>query len=241
MDRDKEEERSRDERGTPKIRITKDGPYMVSGDIPLAIQTIEPDENGYSYKWEQGRGLDCGSGTALCRCGKSGDKPYCDGTHGQVSFDGTETAVREPYIEQARVFAGPGVDLKDAQALCAGARFCDRAGGAWQLTRRSDDPQARELVVDEAGKCPSGRLVAVEKASGRDIEPEFEPSIGMVQDPAAGCSGPLWVRGGVPVESADGTPYETRNRATLCRCGQSRNKPFCDGSHVSAAFRDGIT
>lgn len=233
--------RPRVERKKPKISITKDGPYVVSGEIPLAIQIIQPEENGYSNEWKEGRRLECGDGTRLCRCGKSGDKPYCDGTHTQASFDGTETAVKEPYATQARVFAGPGVDLKDAQALCAGARFCDRAGGAWQLTRRSADPQARELVVDEAGNCPSGRLVAADKASGHDIEPELEASIGVVQDPTAGCSGPLWVRGGIPVESADGTAYETRNRATLCRCGQSRNKPFCDGSHVTAAFRDGIT
>jgi len=241
MGEDKETGRLHDERGEQKISIIKDGPYIVSGEMPLAIQTIQPDENGYSYEWEEGRGLECGDGTALCRCGKASDKPYCDGTHTQVSFDGTETAVQEPYVAQARLFAGPGVDLQDAQALCAGARFCDREGGAWQLTRRSDDPQARELVVDEAGNCPSGRLVAVEKATGSDIEPELEASIGVVQDPAAGCSGPLWLRGGIPVESADGAPYETRNRATLCRCGQSRNKPFCDSSHVAAAFRDGIT
>ena len=51
-------------------------------------------------------------------------------------------------------------------------------------------------------------------------------------------SGPLWVRGGVPVVSADGTPYEIRNRVTLCRCGASQNKPFCDGSHASIGFTD---
>jgi hypothetical protein len=44
--------------------------------------------------------------------------------------------------------------------------------------------------------------------------------------------GLLWVRGGIPVVSADGKPYTVRNRLTLCRCGKSRNKPFCDGSHV---------
>jgi CDGSH-type Zn-finger protein len=39
------------------------------------------------------------------------------------------------------------------------------------------------------------------------------------------------VRGGITIESADGVPYEVRNRVTLCRCGRSDNKPFCDASH----------
>ncbi len=60
----------------------------------------------------------------------------------------------------------------------------------------------------------------------------------MIEDPQEGVSGPLWVRGGIPVVSADGTPYEVRNRVTLCRCGASQNKPFCDGSHASIGFTD---
>lgn len=50
--------------------------------------------------------------------------------------------------------------------------------------------------------------------------------------------GPYRVRGGVPVVGADGRRYEVRERQTLCRCGSSRNKPFCDGSHWYAGFRD---
>lgn len=59
-------------------------------------------------------------------------------------------------------------------------------------------------------------------------------------DPAAGVSGPLWVRGGIPIMSADGVQYETRNRAILCRCGAWQNKPFCDGSHAAIGFDDGL-
>ncbi len=67
---------------------------------------------------------------------------------------------------------------------------------------------------------------------------EFEPSIWLIEDPSLGVSGALWVRGGIPVVSADGTPYEVRNRVTLCRWGQSKNKPFCDGSHIATGFTD---
>jgi len=88
--------------------------------------------------------------------------------------------------------------------------------------------------------CPSGRLVLRDKKTHRAEEPELPPSIGLVEDPAIGCSGPLWVRGGVRVESADGKGYETRNRVTLCRCGASTNMPFCNGSHASIKFHDGL-
>ena len=64
-------------------------------------------------------------------------------------------------------------------------------------------------------------------------EPEYEPEI------AALRNGPLWVRGRVRSSSADGEEYEVRNRQTLCRCGYSQNKPFCDGSHTLVEFRDG--
>ena len=60
----------------------------------------------------------------------------------------------------------------------------------------------------------------------------------MVQDTARLVSGPIWVRGGIPVLGADGAAYEVRNRVTLCRCGASTNKPFCDGAHASIRFND---
>ena len=74
-----------------------------------------------------------------------------------------------------------------------------------------------------------------------DIEPELPSSTGVVEDPALGVSGPLWVRGGITVESHDGRPYEVRTRVTLCPCGASNNMPFCNGSHASIKFKDGIT
>lgn len=97
----------------------------------------------------------------------------------------------------------------------------------------------RAIAIEEACNCPSGRLVAWKKSDNQPIEPEFEPSISLVEDPVHHVSGPLWVKGGVPVVSHDGTPYEIRNRVTLCRCGRSGNKPFCDGTHIKAGFKDG--
>ena len=75
-------------------------------------------------------------------------------------------------------------------------------------------------------------------ATGEPLEPTYERSIGLIQDPVNACLGPIWLRGGVQLVGGDGFEYEVRNRVTLCRCGASKNKPFCDGAHVSIGFND---
>lgn len=224
----------------PKIVVTANGPYLVSGAVPLDIQTIAPNAGGESWSWTQGKAFEVTRVYALCRCGQSASKPYCDGSHTRVGFDGTETASRAPYESQARTIPGAAVDLLDAEALCSFARFCDVGGGIWDLVERSDDPEVERLVVHEETHCPSGRLVLRDRRTGAHLELQLPKSIAVVEDPQQGCSGPLWVRGGVAVVSQDGTPYEVRNRQTLCRCGASRNKPFCDGTHAEIAFDDGL-
>jgi CDGSH-type Zn-finger protein len=228
-----------------KITITVDGPYLVEGSIPLAHQYIVTNAQGESLAWREGETVTppAADRYALCRCGQSGTKPFCDGAHQRVGFVGTETASREPYSRQAERFEGPTLVLDDAQSLCAFARFCDPKGQVWHLVLESDHPAAARLVEQQAGDCPGGRLRARQRAPApvdvRSVEPHFEPSIGLVQDAAKGVSGSLWVRGGVEVHSADGSVYELRNRVALCRCGASGNKPFCDGSHVATGFNDG--
>jgi CDGSH-type Zn-finger protein len=222
--------------GGPRIRILANGPYIVSGGVPLTDQIVCLDDYGQPRGWREGRSYPVPESYALCRCGRSQQMPFCDGSHTAGRFDGTESAADTPYLAQAEEITGPALTLTDAESFCIGAGFCDRAGGTWALTRRSDVPQARQTAIEEACDCPSGRLVAWDR-DGRAIEPDFEPSLGLVvsetdegPDRTDGV-GPLWVRGGIPVESSDGTVYEVRNRMTLCRCGRSSNKPFCDGSH----------
>ena len=215
-----------------KIKICDDGPYNVYGGIPLMDQILVPDGEGLSIRWHQGKQYPIQEQYDLCRCGHSKNKPFCDLTHAEIFFDGIETASREPFDSRTEdKTVGPELVLTDVVALCASARFCDRAGGVWDNTRASDDPEAKNIVLQEVFDCPAGRLVLHDK-SGKLIEPEFEPSIGVVLDTAVPALGPLWVRGGIPIEAADGHVYEIRNRVTLCRCGESTNKPFCDGRHV---------
>jgi len=224
--------------GEPKVVVSKNGPYLVSGGVPLAKQTIVTDREGGSHEWKEGPDIAAKSSYALCRCGHSANKPFCDGTHQKVGFDGTETASREPYRSQAQMMEGPALALSDVESLCAFARFCDPNGQVWNQVERTDEPQVREMFIRQVNNCPSGRLVAWDRATGKPIEHKLPVSIGVVEDPAEGVSGPLWLRGAIPVEAADGHAYEVRNRVTLCRCGASGNKPFCDGSHAKIKFRD---
>lgn len=223
-----------------KIVVSKNGPYLVAGEIPLSIQVITPNKEGFSWDWVEGKKFDTESEYALCRCGRSKNKPFCDGTHERIGFDGRETATRTPFVRQSEEYDGPTLVLNDAENLCAFARFCDPAGKIWNLIEQTDNTKARDLVIREANHCPAGRLVVHDKKTGKEIEHKLPPSIGIVEDPALGCSGPLWIRGGVRIESNDGKPYEVRNRVTLCRCGASANMPFCNGSHASIKFKDGI-
>jgi CDGSH-type Zn-finger protein len=222
-----------------RIVVTKNGPYVVTGAVPLAVQAIVPDAEGASWDWKQGKKFKVEDKYALCRCGGSKNKPFCDGAHAQIGFDGKETASRAPFAKQAEKTDGPTLDLSDAEDLCVGARFCDARGKIWNLIEKTDDPEARALAIREANHCPSGRLVVHDK-KGKPIEEPLAPSIGIVEDPPMRCSGPLWVRGGIAIESGDGKLYEKRNRVTLCRCGGSTNKPYCDGSHIDMKFRDGL-
>ncbi len=140
----------------------------------------------------------------------------------------------------AKTYEGPAVVLKDAEILCASARFCHRGGDIWQQIPKSDDPKLKENATANACDCPSGRLVIVSKPTGKVIEPTLEKSIGFILDPSKGVDGPLWVRGGIAVYSADGKLYLTRNRVTLCRCAKSTNKPFCDSSHYPEDERESL-
>jgi CDGSH-type Zn-finger protein len=219
------------------VTVSKDGPYIVSGGPPLTKQTIVADVQGESVQWQESAAYYSPAKYALCRCGHSRKAPFCDGTHAQIGFDGTETAERTPYSAQTTIFDGPVLALLDAKHLCADGRFCDPNGKVWSQVAHTDDPEIRSMFLRQVHLCPAGRLVAFDKAAGTAIEKDLPVSIGLIEDPVADCSGPIWLRGGISLTSADGFHYEVRNRVTICRCGASRNKPFCDGSHASIKFK----
>lgn len=223
-----------------KIIITRDGPYEVSGDVRMRIESIGSNAEGDAVSWESGREYEsAGEPYNLCRCGRSRCKPYCDGTHNDVEFCGRESADRPLYEETAELMTGPDASLMDDSSLCVGARFCDVGSSVWRYVEESGDPRSKAMAIEEACKCPSGRLTVVD-SDNKAIEPDLEPGIAVVQDPMNKCRGPLWVKGGIQIEGANGERYEVRNRVTLCRCGESHNQPFCDGTHYDCECMRGM-
>lgn len=219
------------------ITVTEDGPYVVRGGVPLLRAEIAVNEDGEPYGWRETGRIDVPDTYTLCRCGASHEMPFCDYSHIAIGFDGTECAGHRTYTSMALEIGSEDLAVHDARQLCADARFCTRAGGLWHLVERCDEPGVRELAIEEAELCPSGRYVA-SREDGSDYEPDLEPSIVLIEDPQLGVSGPIFVRGGIEIIDAYKTSYEVRNRVTLCRCGKSRNKPFCDGAHIKAGFRE---
>lgn len=217
-----------------KVKVTNDGPYQVCGKLPLLRQKVIADKDGIPDVWQEGEKIPCEEKYSLCRCGDSLCKPFCDGSHTN-GFDGTEVATKEPYLKNAETVIGKDLILKDNKPLCSVTKFCHKCSGTRALTLKSENPECKE-AIRQAGNCPSGRLVVCDKDTGAAIEPKFEKSVCLVQEAKPNTSGPIWLRGEITLESVDGSKYETRNRMTLCRCGKSENKPFCDGTHLKVGF-----
>lgn len=222
-----------------KVSITKNGPYLVSGGLPLSKTIAIVGKEGEPEEWQKGMQYPEQESYTLCRCGKSKNKPYCDDTHVNSAFNGTETASKKNYFEQCETIKGPELDLTDSKKLCSTARFCHKSGGTWDNVKNSDDETAKNNAINSSSNCPSGRLIAWDKKTKKPYEKKFDPAIELIEDPQKKVSGPIWLKGGIELESSDGSKYESRNRVTLCRCGKSKNKPFCDGTHIKIGFNDG--
>ncbi len=223
------------------IRVVKDGPYIVYGNPPLDQQIIIPNEDGTPWIYRKGNiEFPKKVPMVLCRCGASGSKPFCDGSHDCHKWDSAETASHEGVLKNAEWYEGGRLRLADNEKLCSFARFCEAKGRLWNIVQEAKSDGDLELAKREAAHCPSGRLMLWDKLMGERLEPDFEPSLSIVEDSGIRVSGPIMVRGGIKLISADNKPYEIRNRMTICRCGRSKNKPFCDGSHADARFDDGL-
>jgi CDGSH-type Zn-finger protein len=214
------------------VTVQKDGPYLVTGSVPLTRKSIVYSEWHEPMSWRKDGELGARPFYKLCRCGQSKHKPYCDNTHAKIGFDGTETAPTEPTtLRQQRVDAHR-IGVMDDTALCTRAGFCgNRVTNIWKELEHADDSRVRFDVIQRIERCPSGRL-SYDLGDG-PVEPDLPRAIAVTRD------GPYWVTGGISVTMSDGQTLETRNRVELCRCGHSSNKPLCDGSHRAVKFTEG--
>lgn len=221
------------ERRPCRIVVRPNGPYVVEGGLPVRRKRKLVSDKGEALAWRTGEAVATDDAIcALCRCGASDAKPFCDGSHARIGFDGTETADDGPRAARAAAYPGTSLVVHHDRTICAFATFCEnKITDVWEMAERTDDVAVRSQVIAMVERCPSGALTYEILPDGETNEPHLPQEIAVIED------GPLWVTGGVPLARADGKPAETRNRVTLCRCGRSSNKPYCDGTHIDVGFR----
>ena len=202
----------------PSIKPTPDGPYLVKNLQRFSNRTepIEPRDT-----------------MALCRCGGSANKPFCDGTHAKIRFSSAKVEGR--VADKRENYEGEKVAIHDNRGICAHAGRC--TDGLPSVFRLKQEPwiDARgapmEEIVETIRKCPSGALsYTVDDVEHRDRE-----------DLAAifvSPNGPYVVTGGPQLLDTPRGEGGSSEHFTLCRCGASKNKPFCDGTHWDIGFRD---
>ncbi|HYZ91982.1 MAG TPA: CDGSH iron-sulfur domain-containing protein [Actinomycetota bacterium] len=211
------------------IEIEPNGAYIVSGAIPLVRVHTVYSEQDEPIEWLVDDAIEAPETYRLCRCGNCSMKPFAD-DGGCANFDGTESAPTESYDDRAKTLGGTTVTIRDFRKICSHAGFCaNRITNVWKAAKVLDDDKAlQEQTVEMVRRCPSGALTY--SVDGAVVEPDLPVQIGVETD------GPYRVTGGIPVTRADGQTFETRNRVSLCRCGQSSNKPLCDGTHKEIGF-----
>jgi CDGSH-type Zn-finger protein len=200
----------------PTVRFAPDGPLIVEG----------------LTKMQVGNGpLQCQPKMALCRCGGSKNKPFCDGTHGRIGFSGEKDAGR--VLDEREDYAAAGITIHDNRGLCAHAGRCtDGLPSVFRLRKEPFvDPEAAspEEIAATIQQCPSGALSYSIEGSEQS-ERGGDPVVAFVPN------GPYVIRGGAELEGAQLLEGATTDHFALCRCGKSANKPFCSGAHWNVQF-----
>jgi CDGSH-type Zn-finger protein/truncated hemoglobin YjbI/ferredoxin len=214
---------------SPQILVAHDGPYLVT--------------NAGAVRNHLGELLQVPPQLALCRCGESGDKPYCDGSHAQAAFSGAKDPGRVP--DRRDTYPGTTVTIFDNRGICQHSGFCtDRLPAVFRSGAEpfvAPSGGRMDEVIRAVRDCPSGALsLAFDRTESRDLTDwhgSRQPAIEVSAD------GPYRVTGAMPLAAGDGGDVtraagSSREHYALCRCGQSQNKPFCSGMHWYIQFRD---
>lgn len=205
---------------SPTITCKPDGPYLVNG-----LETLRDS---------RGEPIAATPVMALCRCGGSARKPFCDGTHRKNGFSGARLS--DGSADRRESYVGAGITIHDNRSICAHAGRC--TDGLDSVFKYKSEPWIDpaggtiERIIETIRNCPSGALsYSLDAVEGTD-HPRA-PSITATKD------GPYAVVGGAQLLEQSWAQGASSEHYTLCRCGGSRNKPFCDGTHWNIGFKDG--
>lgn len=209
----------------PKIACLPNGPYYLLNDPqPRVIPNIQ-----------KSNGEVCATitGVALCRCGGSSNKPFCDGTHGKNGF--SDANLSDGAHNKRINYVGRQITIHDNRELCSHAGFCtDNLKSVFHLHEEpwiDPDGATAEEIMNTVKKCPSGALsYSVDTIEHRDQD--RATMVTVTKD------GPYAVTGGIELLGETFGDGASTEHFTLCRCGASKNKPFCDGTHWSIGFKD---
>ena len=201
-----------------QILFTVKSPYMVA------------DVKDVSYDGEK---KELPRVTALCRCGESKNMPYCDGSHAKVNFSGEKE--RASGKGSVKAYTGNDITIYFNAKICAHVGRCLKLEGVFSNLKKpwiNPDGDSVENIISTIEKCPSGALSY--QIQGEELVKAF----GQSEKIKIKKGGPLCVEGGLSlVDTLDSEKeLESREHYTLCRCGKSKNKPFCDGMHHEVGF-----
>ena len=151
-----------------RITVTTNGPYRVTGSVPLVPRTIVTDEEGFSVEWGEGEPFTTEATYELCRCGATKTAPFCDRDCEDGGFDGTETASREPYLVASRRAgrAEPDPDRRGSVVLVRPVLRLRRPGleprgGAGRGVEGSRDQRRETVPVGTADRVGTSDTAAL--------------------------------------------------------------------------------
>jgi CDGSH-type Zn-finger protein len=169
---------------------------------------------------------------SLCRCGHSKNKPFCDGTHIKVNFNSEKLDGRQP--DRVDDYVGRGITIHDNRGVCSHIGFCtDNLPAVFIIGKEPwIDPNGApvEEIIRVIKMCPSGALSYSLDGVKHDAL-DREAGVSLRRD------GPYHVVGGIKLDDYNKSKPQSNEHYTLCRCGGSKNKPFCDGNHWYIKFK----
>jgi CDGSH-type Zn-finger protein len=203
----------------PSIEPTRNGPFLV--------KDLE------DFKNSKGEKIETKPLMYLCRCGGSKNKPFCDGTHVKIGFSDKKDESRLP--DKIDTYKGEKLTIHDNRGVCSHRGVCtENAPKVFRVKKKpwiEPNAQDAEETTKVIKTCPSGAL-SFTKDGKLSKDWDRKPSISIDKD------GPYDIIGYIELDDPDGNRPESKEHFTLCRCGHSKNKPFCNGKHWKIIFKD---